>query len=87
MRMAKEKIKKQEDKKKLTQELVTEFQKKGRPLINAVSIVKELKMTNGIIATQKEVRKVLKNEMGLRYLKAKKLHPNANSTRVMIQRQ
>lgn len=85
--MAKEKIKMLEDKKKSIQEFVKEFQKKGRPLINVESIVNELKMTNGIIATQKEVRKVLKNEMGLRYLKAKKLHPNANSTRVMIQRQ
>lgn len=85
--MAKEKIKMLEDKKKSIQEFVKEFQKKGRPLINVESIVNELKMTNGIIVTQKEVRKVLKNEMGLRYLKAKKLHPNANSTRVMIQRQ
>ena len=30
---------------------------------------------------------MLKDELGLSYLKAKKLHPNANSTKVLIQRQ
>ena len=30
---------------------------------------------------------MLKDELGLSYLKAKKLHPNANATKVLIQRQ
>ena len=35
----------------------------------------------------KQVRLVMKRDMKLSFVKSKKLHPNANSAKVMIQRQ
>ena len=49
-------------------------------------IVKSVNDSNDFAVTAKQVRKVLKHEMGFRYLKSKKLHPNANSVRVLVQR-
>ena len=47
-------------------------------------IVESVNDSNDFKVTAKQVRRVLKLDMGYRYLKAKKLHPNANSIRVLV---
>ena len=43
--------------------------------------------SNGVDVSKSLVRKVLKKELGYKYIKSKKLNPQANSIRVLVQRQ
>ena len=46
-----------------------------------------MKADHGFDVGRRQVIKVLKLELGLSFVKAKKLHPAANSAKVLIQRQ
>ena len=59
----------------------------GRPLLSAKSISETLKAEVGRKVSVKVVRQVLKKELRLSFLKTKKLHPQANSVKVLVQRQ
>ena len=63
------------------------WQKSGRPLANALQIAEQVKAATGFAVSPLGVRHILKRELGLSFIKAKKLHPNANSARVLVQRQ
>ena len=59
----------------------------GMPLVNSKLIVHSLKENAGLEVREWQVRRVLKRDMGLSFIKSKKIYPNANSMKVKIQRQ
>ena len=59
----------------------------SQPIRNAQDVVAAVKDSKNIIVSGKLVRETMKKDMGLSFVKAKKLHANANSPKVMVQRQ
>jgi hypothetical protein len=72
---------------KVIHKTVLKWINEGWPLLNAKQISKAVKAEMDCKVSIKVVRKVLKNELGFRFLKTKKLHPQANSVKVLVQRQ
>ena len=59
----------------------------SQPIRNAQDVIAAVKDSKNLIVSKKLVRETMKKDMGLSFVKAKKLHVNANSPKVMVQRQ
>ena len=59
----------------------------SQPIRNAQDVIAAVKDSKNLIVSKKLVRETMKKDMGLSFVKAKKLHANANSPKVMVQRQ
>ena len=83
--MAKEKQDQKRQLHEVIHTIASQWLDEGRPLLTAKLISETLKAEVGRKVSVKVVRQVLKKELGLSYLKTKKLHPQANSVKVLIQ--
>ncbi len=60
---------------------------KSIPIVKAAQIKEQIKEKNNVDISNQKIRKILKNEMGLRYRRVKKVPIQANSERCLILRQ
>ena len=60
---------------------------KSIPIVKAAQIKEQIKEQNNVDISNQKIRKILKNEMGLRYRRVKKVPIQANSERCLILRQ
>ena len=61
-----------------------EWEDRGEPVLNVESIRQELKASDDIDVSKPLIRKILRKELGLKWIKPKKLQPLANSIKVRV---
>ena len=83
-RLAKEKVKREEMRDDAILFEARSWQKKGKPIANAKDIADAIKESKGLEVNVKQVRQVLRSKLGLSFIKTKKVHPNANSVKVLV---
>ena len=74
-------------KKQVIKDTVTESQRKAEPVQSTSQICDKVKELYDLQVSQTLVRKVMKEDLKLSYLKTKKLTPNANSNVNIVKRQ
>lgn len=83
----KTKRKEQEKKRIAVVRIATDILERGNTIQNSKEILDGLQSQYGLRSNPNNVRKILKKDLKLSYVKAKKVHPLANSDRVLVQRQ
>ena len=68
-------------------EVVTGMLEDGVPIVKAELVVKELRRQEDLTLTAKQVRTIMKDDMGLGYRIARKVPVQSNSTRCLVMRQ
>ena len=68
-------------------QVVGQWQERGEPVQNVEAIRQAVNAQNGFDVSKSAVRQILRKSLGLKYMKPKKMPPQSNSIKVLVQRQ